>query len=166
MTLSTFVPDPMGAGGLLTIFLNGSPLATWDGMGLNGEWVPNGHYHFVLEVDLGSGQEVILERDAYIGPRGKAVVSLTASPNVSTGGAIVLSGSLSGIPADGQSRIKLYTVGGELLRTLVPSLGTVSWDLRSASGKAVASGVYLAVLEGPGPTGDLVRGVVKVLVVR
>jgi len=167
MSLSDFIPGPSGVGGAITILLNGLEVAVWDAMDLEGEPVPNGHYHFILEETDAQGRIVLLERDAYIGARTGEASTLSAVPNISVGGAnVVFTASLTGIPADAQSRIKLYTTGGELVRTLVPSAGTVTWDLTSRSGRTVASGLYLAVLEGPGAVGDKLHKVVKVLVLR
>jgi len=167
MTLSAFVPDPSGVGGTITIYLNGQVVAVWDALDLKGDLVPNGHYHFVLEETDAQGRVILLERDAYIGARMGETSSLSALPNISVGGVnVIFTASLTGIPADAQSRIKLYTTGGELIRTLTPSAGTAVWDLANRSGRTVASGLYLAALEGPGAAGDKLHKVIKVLVIR
>lgn len=167
MALSTFVPNPSGPGGTIQIFLNGQLVGIWDARDIKGTIVPNGYYHFVLEEKDASGGKILMERDAYINAHHGEPIALSAAPNIAyAGGSIVFNGSLSGIPADGQSRIKVYTVGGELVKTLTPSGGSVTWDLSNGSQSPVASGVYLVVLEGKVGAGDKLHKIIKVLVIR
>jgi hypothetical protein len=48
------------------------------------------------------------------------------------------------------ARIRIYTISGELVRTLAKedSGQTLTWDVRNARGSAVDSGVYLWFIEG------------------
>lgn len=57
--------------------------------------------------------------------------------------------------ASGHYRLAIYTANGSLVKILVDraenaGLASVDWDGRNGSGEMVASGVYLAHLEGPG----------------
>jgi hypothetical protein len=168
MSLSDFTPDPSGLGGQITIFLNGQAITNWDAKDQKGNWVPNSFYHFVMEEHSTDGNRVLLERDAYIAPyRGQAVL-LTAWPNVAaSGGSILFTASFAGTPANDQSRIKVYAVSGELVKTLTPSLpsGTVSWNLDDFEGRGVASGLYVVALDGIDWTnGRKLQKVVKVMI--
>lgn len=59
-----------------------------------------------------------------------------------------------------QTTIRLYTVGGAQVKTLMTGSGTqVLWDITNDDGAAVSSGVYLAVIEKEGA-----RQVMKVVV--
>ncbi len=61
----------------------------------------------------------------------------------------------SGIVFDsltGSTRIKIYTVNGTLVWESPPAIigGTYRWDVRNGDGVDVASGVYFALITGPG----------------
>ncbi|MDQ7771913.1 MAG: T9SS type A sorting domain-containing protein [Elusimicrobiales bacterium] len=49
-------------------------------------------------------------------------------------------------------RIRIYTLSGELVRTVVKTgnLDSMGWDLKNESGRTVASGLYIYHLEGEG----------------
>ena len=54
-----------------------------------------------------------------------------------------------GLPSDG--KIKIYTYLGELIRELSSdSSGNAAWDGRNSGGERVASGVYVALVQGAG----------------
>ncbi|MBI4351640.1 MAG: T9SS type A sorting domain-containing protein [Elusimicrobia bacterium] len=59
-----------------------------------------------------------------------------------------------------RATIKIYTVSGEKVRTILKSnnIDSVGWDLRNEAGSIVASGLYLYVVTGEGTsrTGKLV----------
>ena len=57
----------------------------------------------------------------------------------------------------GSATLRIYTAQGRLVRTLVqdsPSAAdtvyTIPWDGRNDAGEIVASGIYLAHIDGPG----------------
>ena len=166
MTLSNFAPNPNGAGGSITILLNGQVVATWDATDSKGNLVPNSYYHFILQEHASDGSTVLLERDAFIAPYHNEPVSLSAIPNVGRpGGTISFTASFAGTPADSQSKIRLYAVSGELVQSLTLSNGVVTWDLTNMNYQPVASGVYLAVLTGIDPTnGQKLYKISKILV--
>jgi len=168
MSLSNFMPNPNGPGGTLEISLNGQVVATWNATNKEGSWVPNGNYYFVLETTDANGNKVTLTRVAFVMPYHDQMVSMKAMPNVaSSGGTIHFVIAFSGVPADGQSSLKIYSVSGELIQTLVISGGTATWNLTNRGGQLAASGVYLAVLDGTDPmSGVKMKKVVKVMVVH
>lgn len=59
------------------------------------------------------------------------------------------------------TQVRLYTLSGEQVRSLSPADGdgVTLWDGKNESGQSVASGVYLAVIEGNGGTKSLRLGV-------
>jgi sugar lactone lactonase YvrE len=68
------------------------------------------------------------------------VLNVMAYPNP------VRSGSMNFSPVPEQSTIRIYTIAGELVKTLRDNDddGTIIWDGTNNSGSSVASGVYLA----------------------
>jgi hypothetical protein len=166
--ISGYIPNSGGEGGTVTITLNGLAIAVWDCRDRNGNLVPNSFYHFVLFGHTPEGEEIVLETDAFIAPHQGRSALLTARPNkAGAGDNILFSASFDGVPADGRSKIRIYTVAGELVRTIQVSNGTASWQLETADGTPVASGVYLAVLDGINPTnGQKLQKIVKVMVVH
>ena len=63
----------------------------------------------------------------------------------------------------GYARIRIYTISGELVRTLskADSDDSLDWDVRNTQGAEVDSGVYLYIIEG---TGTPKKG--KLMVIR
>ena len=57
--------------------------------------------------------------------------------------------TIDGLPEG--TKVKIYTIKGELLWDItVPAMGTVAWNGRNKSGRAVASGLYLVYFEQGG----------------
>ena len=58
------------------------------------------------------------------------------------------------VNGSGHTTLKLYTLRGELVKTLldrvITDAGSVDWDGRNENGTMVASGIYLAHINGPG----------------
>lgn len=165
MSLSPFAPNPTGPGGTITVYLNNQVVGTWNATNDNGTYVPNGFYHFVLQEHTNSGDVVQLERDSFISTFHGQAVSFTALPNVvHPGDTVLFNASYAGIGADQQSKIKIFTVSGELLQTLSLSGGAATWDGKNNIGQELASGIYLAVLDGIDPAnGQSVRCILKLL---
>jgi hypothetical protein len=166
LALSAFVPNPNGPGGTISIYLNGQLIATWNVTDTAGNLVPNGFYQFLLMETTGDGNTVQLERDAFISTYHGEQVSLLILPNVAHPGDILkFIASFAGIPADNQSKIKIYTTAGELVQTLGISAGTASWDLKNINSFTVVSGIYIAVLDGIDPAGGQKLSQVKKILV-
>jgi len=168
LTLSDFTPAPSGNGGTLTLYLNGQVLAVWDATDKNGKLVSNGFYFLVVDQPLANGTQVELQRTVFVAPEGRtAPAQLTAWPNVVHGGGEVrLTAIIGTSPADGSDPIRIYSIGGELVRSLTPSNGQAVWDLTNGQGRSVASGLYLLVLDGTDASGDPVRQTIKVAILR
>lgn len=64
------------------------------------------------------------------------------------------------IPTNGATTLRIFTISGELVRTLSGSQ-SVQWDIRNQRGQFVASGVYLYLL-----TADNQQKTGKVVVIR
>jgi hypothetical protein len=166
MSLSNFAPNPNGPGGSITIYLNGQVVASWNVTDSAGNLVPNSFYHFVVLETTPDGNTVQLERDAFITTYHGESVSLLALPNVGHPGDIIkFEASFAGIPADNQSKINLYATDGELIEILQISSGASSWDLRNLNGQIVASGIYIAVLDGVDPSSGQKLSQIKRLLV-
>ncbi|MFI5361770.1 MAG: T9SS type A sorting domain-containing protein [Elusimicrobiota bacterium] len=62
------------------------------------------------------------------------------------------------------AEIKIYTVSGQLVRTLGPpnASGALQWDAKNDEGRDAASGLYMAVITSPGVS----KAVKKVVIVR
>ena len=74
-----------------------------------------------------------------------------ARPNPTTAGAALA----FTLPADGPALVRLFSVDGRLVRTLVDAplpAGThrIDWDGRTQSGRAAAPGIYFATLRAAG----------------
>ena len=166
MVLTSFIPNPNGPGGTISVELNGQVIATWDVTDMNGQLVPNSYYHFVLLETTPDGNTVQLERDAFIATYHGEAVSLLAWPNTGKpGDTIKFTATFAGIAADNQSTIKVYTTSGELVRIAPLSGGTATWDLTNLNGRQVSSGIYIAVLDGKDPaSGQKLMKTVKILV--
>jgi hypothetical protein len=167
--LSSFVPNPSGLGGAITIYLNNQAIAVWNALNSKGQVVPNGFYHFTIIETTLDGNTVVMAHDAYIATEtGAAGLQLTARPNLAHPGDLVLIlVSLSGNTPDSLSKIKIYDVAGELLKTLSLVNGATSWNLRNQTGDEVGAGVYLAVFEGTDPaSGNPVRKAVKIMYIH
>ncbi len=70
----------------------------------------------------------------------------------------------TGLPA--RSSIRVFNLGGDLVQTLHhddPDSGTESWDMLSDPGRAIASGLYIYVVEDL-ETGDVERG--KLVIIK
>jgi flagellar hook assembly protein FlgD len=166
LKLSDYQPSPSGLGGSVSIELNGQLVTVWDGKDSTGTFVPNGFYHVVVLETTPDGKEVKLEKDVLILNDAGATISLNALPNFAHPGDLMqIIASFAGTPADATSNIKIYTVSGELVRSLTISSGAATWDIRNNDGQFVSSGIYFLVLDGRDPNSGLKKDkIVKILV--
>jgi flagellar hook assembly protein FlgD len=168
-TVSSFTPNSTGTGGTLTFYVNGQAVATWDATDKNGKTVPNSFYHLVLDQRLTDGTLALRAKDIFISTASQtSSIQLLAYPNIAHAGDVLhLSVAFGVNAADGRSNIKIYTVSGELVRTLALSNGQATWNLTNAQGQTVSSGIYLIVLDGVDVnTGNRATKVIKVVVLR
>jgi hypothetical protein len=169
MSLSNFVHNPGGPGGTLSILVNGSVIAAWDVRDKDGKIVPNSFYHINLVLNFSDGTQLIFTQDIFLTPNiNGSAIQLVAGPNIAAQGTIVrISASYGGIPADSRSKIKIYTLDGEMVKALSITNGLTLWDLTNSTNSGVASGLYLAVLDGVDVnTGNLVRKTIKIIVLK
>jgi hypothetical protein len=81
---------------------------------------------------------------------------LVAAPNmVHPGDTVTFACSFAGGPADGRSHIKIYNLTGEMVNDLPVASGTAVWNLTTLGNESIASGIYLAVLDGIDPVSGL-----------
>ncbi len=169
LTVSSLVPNASGPGGTLDFLLNGKIAASWDTTDKNGKPVVNGFYYLVFQQRFTDGTHIRMEKTFFVAPWGRASdVQLTAWPNIVHGGESVrLTAVIGANPADGGSRLKIYSINGELVKNLAPSVGQMTWDLSNNHGQAVAAGLYLLVLDGRDPaSGNPMHKTIKVVVLR
>jgi hypothetical protein len=157
MSLSKFTPTSPEPGGSLDILINGQVVATWNALDDSGHVVPNGLYHIVVEEHFPDGTVMVLAQNASIDPfMGQDTAKIMAAPNMPHPGDIVhFSASFAGTPADGRSTIKIFSLNGEMLDEVPVANGSASWDLTTLRHLPIASGLYLAVLDGIDPVSGL-----------
>jgi flagellar hook assembly protein FlgD len=142
--------NPMGNGNFLTITLGSGRSFNWDGKGDNGRILSSGRYFIEIKSDTAGGtlQQIISaitiqdsETSGITGvvlePNPINVNQLTSPPVfvVNTG-----MGQVDGV------KIKIYTIAGELVQTLVSLPGNptqVPWS----TAPNLSSGTYIAVVE-------------------
>src|SRR5277367_2054151 len=65
------------------------------------------------------------------------------------------------------STVKIFSISGHLVKTLIPNIDTATWDLTNDSGDKVASGIYVYLITtgdtGYGGNGQKVRGKLAVI---
>ncbi len=170
LSLSTFVPTSPEPGGSLNISLNGQIIGTWNALDNSGNVVPNGIYHIVVEEHFPDGTVMILAQNASIDPfTGQETAKLVAAPNLAhPGDTIHFTATYAGNPADTRSRIKIYSLDGELVNEVAVSVsGTATWDLTTPQHEPIASGIYLAVLDGIDPaSGQSLTKTAKILYLK
>ena len=135
-----------------------------------GNVVPNGTYHIVVEEHFPDGTVEVLAQNASIDPyTGQETVVLVAAPNFvhSGDGPVSFTCSYAGNPADARSHIKIYNLAGELVNDLPVASGTAAWNLTTSGNEPIASGIYLAVLDGIDPvSGQHLTKTSKILFLR
>jgi hypothetical protein len=169
LTVSNFTAGTSGPGGSLTLFLNGQVLAEWNATDSRGKVVPNGFYHLVITQALTDGTQIALNRAVYVSPYSqKAQLQLVAYPNlVTSNGAVQITASLEGSPANGAGLVRVFALNGERVKTLDLVNGQAAWDLTNEEGKEVGSGLYFIGFDVMDPkTGADAHKIVKVVVLR
>ncbi len=123
-----------------------------------------GFYYVVILQTFTDGTQGRFEKSFYWGNHAPlASVVLQAQPNwAASGGVIHLMAQVDGNAVDALGGLKLYTLSGELLRSLDLTGGQADWDLTNAQGSSVASGIYLVVLDARDSHGNPTRKVIKV----
>jgi hypothetical protein len=140
----------------LYIILNNGTTVIWDGRGDNGNLVNNGQYLIEVDtVDGKGGSSVVTQQVSVLSGNRGNVGNIQAEPNVltrATGYTTTIVDS-SGLGLTLTEH--LYTMAGELIpqksSTGIQGSGQVSLDL-----SGLASGLYIAVVDGAGANGGVV----------
>jgi hypothetical protein len=148
----------------VTFTLNGSGCGSWNGLDDKGTAAPMGFYHVVITQTFLDGSQSLFGKAFYWGNHAPlASVVLQAQPNLATAGdTIHLTAQVDGNAVNSLGAVKIYTLSGELLRTLDLASGRTDWDLTDLQGSPVASGIYLVVLDTKDANGNPARKVIKV----
>lgn len=170
--LSTDVIQPgnvptAGTPSQVTILLSNGTSLVWDGRGDSGSFVESGQYFLEIHSVDGTGGETTVTKQLSVqdGDRNNGVGAFFAKPNLvneSKGSSAVTFAASSAM--DLTLRVSIYTLAGELVTIVQGGQGSnfAPWD---AAG--LASGLYLAVVEGQDANGGLVsRQILKVMVIR
>lgn len=162
--------DPTGDGHTVRVVLKSGNVIYWDGRNNDGDIVTTGQYYLEIRSRMGNEREQVRTVPVAVlaSPGGLSTVRLAPNPVTlpATSQARFL---VSGPPGHDATHVKVYAVSGELVQRLLSdpgNPGTVVWDVRSAAGGRLASGLYLAVVELQSGSALLERHTLKVLVVR
>lgn len=170
LSFGAYQPVPGGSGGLLSILVNGTVVAVWNSANQQGSLVPNGFYQVQVTQFTNPTNPTVIEKAVYIDPiHYQTPIQLSASPNIAGEGTVVVFKShIQGVPAGpGNEPLRIYTLTGELVKTLPWENGQTSWDMTNLPGQTVASGLYLAVEEATDAvSGDKIHRTVKVLFLK
>ena len=170
LALGSYQPVPGGLGGTLPILVNGTVVAVWDSRNQQGQLVPNGFYQVQVTQFTNLANPYVVEKSVYIDPAHyQTPIQLSASPNIAGEGTVVVFRSqIQGLPAgSGNEPLRIFTLTGELVKTLPWENGQTSWDMTNLPGQTVASGLYLAVEEASDAlSGDKIHRTVKVLFLK
>ncbi len=152
----------------MTISLDQQVVTVWDARDAQGHWVANGVYQILVEEKSGSNSYFYSQNISIMAQSQVSQSGLKAAPNLAySGDQVHLTATIEGQPANAPAVIKIYTLFGELVRTLPLSGGQAVWDLQTRANASVASGLYFAVLDGVDSlTGRPIEKSVKIIVLR
>ena len=165
--IMTLGSNPSGNASILQIVVNttgGTPVTlTWDGTNNSAADVTPGTYEIQLHWDNGQGQTTNITRSVIV-VGGGASGTVIAEPNMLTNGQTLTTFNGIGIANAWILNAKVYTIAGELVKSLPGSPGspTTQWNA-----VGLASGVYIVavqVLDSNG--GVLDTQLLKVLVIH
>jgi len=170
LTFGAYQPVPGGKGGSLPILLNGVVVAVWDSTDQQGKLVTNGFYQIEIVQVPAPPNSTVVTGDVYIDPNHTlSPIQLSASPNLSRDGTVVVFRSqIQGLPAGpGNEPLRIFTLTGDLVKTLDWQNGQTAWNLTNMPGETVASGLYLASEEASDAlSGVKIHKTVKVVILR
>ncbi len=156
-----------GSNNYISISLGSGQSIQWDGRNDSGVIVSNGNYFIeVKSIIPDQGSQELIREVKVVNNGETAAAGIVLAPNpislrIDNQAQFLLNG-LS--PEVVESRARIYTIAGELIKILVNDPGNpavITWDLSSP----LASGTYLAVVEMNSPSGGLVgRKIMKVVI--
>ena len=140
-------PQPYNPQAGPLVLSHGSWTFAFDGKDSGGEFLRNGVYLFKLLSVQGTSNFSVDFQVTVIGGGG-FMVSLLAAPNPLRPPADSV--SIQWQPRTQVVELKIYSLSGSLVRDLGQAVSPAAWDLRSASGRPVADGVYWISARVPG----------------
>lgn len=145
---------------------------TWDGKNLFGNLVSSGTYEVYAEVKSGNSYTFAASKTITVlnGAVGPVLGKVKCYPNPyifesDVSGAMRVEWTGTG---QGKVKVKFYNPVGDLIGRLEEDLavGFVDWNMQTESGAKLASGYYLAVIEGVSGSGGKEHKAVKLVVLR
>jgi len=125
----------------------------WDGSNNNGTYVNSGQYEIQVHWTNGSGNTTDITRTVLVIPTAGVGGIAVARPNILNAvNGMTTVFDTSGVTNASSLKVKIYTIAGELARSLASGSPTVNWN---ASG--MASGIYIAVVEIDNASGGIVN---------
>ena len=168
-TISPTNSNTSGPNQTITVTLGSGRSFIWDGRGDNGNILSSGTYFMEVKSDMQNKapQQIVMTLhvlDGNSGQLGDAVLGPNPVDLNKTKTAIFYINNLSNQVTE--IKVKIYTVAGELTDVVANTPGDltqVPWDLNQAR---MASGAYFAVVEFNGPSGNIGRKVIQVIVIH
>ena len=169
VTISSSTINPSYQGGVnssTNITLGDGTIINWDGRSDTGQIVSNGQYFIEVRTNDGMGSDATVTRE---------VTVIHTALTIGDGQVLVYPNPLSE-RVDGKQftfatsgnppvtlNVKIYTLAGELVDTAVSQTDAsqLVWDF---SGRVIASGLYLAVVETTDAMGGMQRQVKKLAI--
>jgi flagellar hook assembly protein FlgD len=167
-TIDPIYGSPTSADNLLTITLGSGDSFTWNGRGDNGSILTPGVYFIEIQSQVpGQSPQQITMQIRVIGNNSN-VSGVVMAPNPINLNQNTQAKFLINNPnlTFDSVEIRLYTVAGELMKTLESQPGNPSMVLWDLSGGGVASGAYLAVAELHSNGGLVGRQILRVVVLH
>jgi hypothetical protein len=144
----------------------------WDGRNALGRPVSSGIYEIALKAKAADGTIIEISRTVTImsGEQANAPGDIKIYPNpcvVGENGPTGVTFAWSS-PAPGTVNIKIYNIGGELVRVIKADMaaGSAVWDLKTPAGSNVNSGLFITVVEGISANGSRRVKTAKLAIVR
>src|SRR5665213_337958 len=155
-----------GGASLLRIVVNttGTPVTlTWDGTNNSSTDVTPGTYTVQFHWDNGHGEITNISRSVIV-VAGGVSGTVVAEPNVLTTGQTLTTFNGTGITNAWTLNAKVYTIAGELVKSIPGTPGTAMAQWNAAG---IASGVYVAVVQVQDSNGGVLENqLLKVLVLH
>jgi len=144
----------------------------WDGKNEFGYMVGSGVYEMSIEVLTDDGFKVTASKSVTILNESGSEdilgdISVVPNPVVVTE-TLIRNMELRWTGSfDGQVRVRIFNMSGELVRELFGSGRDpgISWDMRTVGGSNAAGGLYIAVLEAKKDTGETERKIAKIALI-
>ncbi|MCX7698468.1 MAG: T9SS type A sorting domain-containing protein, partial [Candidatus Goldbacteria bacterium] len=163
------IPDVLHItkGGTVNINCGQGNVLQWDGKNSNGYLVTNGSYEIQIQVKRQDGYQVITSKKVtiFVEENKEPILYDPQNPDIYPKiypnpkftkwdvGEITIEWFRI---AEGEIKIKIYNVAGELIKQIRGNLADkkIKWNLKTDSGDSVASGLYIVVLEAKKTTGE------------